>query len=567
MRRMVVLVVLMVASFALAVKERPGPMLDHIGLSAMHPDRNPAKGEEFADIRAQQALLLTRGDQAGAKQLENQIQAILLSRQQPQPMAVQPVELPDPPAGWNGSFAPDQQVTTGPVYSFATDYEQDPTGTMWAAVGWGDSTVRVFKSEDHGASWPYVNGFYWPPKHPIGKLEMAVGAGDSNFVYVAELLPANDGDLAWSRINQDGTGLFGGGILSGPDSVTDFAFCRDYVSPYYLYAVAYNGLQEAWTDYPNATILRSTNYSRAWAITDSSANAHHPRLRAGAGSYIYLGAAPHVAAWDHVAQATLSPLYFSPGTRVSNDVYDDTFRVWDAVFAPAFTTPESTATAWIVYSHNYNGGADWDVLYAWTADAMTTWSPISDIAYTSAVEAYVDLKNYTSVGNTYMNASYVVTGTSAAYRTFSEASTPDDWATAEQMNQGTPVAWDYENTPQLVYSPFGPGTGAGLVFSAYDGSGVYFNAPWFTGGVTDRPVPRPGTALDVSPSVARGPVRVSWQGVAERLTVTDVTGRKVADFAAPVGSSLVWDGKVAAGTYFVRLVTKSGTATRPVVIQ
>jgi hypothetical protein len=565
MNKTVIAVLLLAVTFAFAAKERPGPMLTGVGSSALAPDRDPAKGAEFAHIRVRQALLLARGDAAGAKQLENEVQAILLARQETRPSA-QPVEVAGPPPGWNGAFEPDKQITTGPSFSFAADYEQDPTGTMWVAVGWLDSTVRVFKSEDHGASWPYVNGFYWPPKHPIGKLEMAVGEGDSNFVYVAELLPANDGDLAWSRINQDGTGLLGGGILSGPDSITDFAFCRDYVTPYYLYAVAYNGMQEPVTSHPVSTILRSTNYARAWAITDTLRNAHHPRLRAGNNSYIYLGAAPHVADYDNVAQATLSPLYFSPNTYSSHDVTGDTFRVWDAVFAPAFTDPGREATAWIVYSHNYNGTTDWDVLYAWTRDsALETWSAISDIAYSSAIEAYVDLKNYTSDGNTYVNASYVVTGPSEAYRTFADASTPDDWATAEQINQGTPVAWNYENIPQLVYSPYGPGSGAGLVFAAATGGSIYFNAPWLA-GVADRPAPRPGMAFSVSPSVARGPVRFGWSGRAERLTVTDVCGRIVGDYA-PTGSALVWDGQVAAGTYFVRLVTKSGTATRTVVIQ
>jgi hypothetical protein len=134
------------------------------------------------------------------------------------------------------------------------------------------------------------------------------------------------------------------------------------------------------------------------------------------------------------------------------------------------------------------------------------------------------------------------------------------------INQTVPVGWGNIPKPSIIYSPHG-GSGGGLIFLNNTQNGLYFNAPWFA-GVAEQPAPgRSASALKVTPSVSAGPVRLSWAGNATRLTVTDVAGRIVRDFAAPAGGSLVWDGKVAAGTYFVHLVTNQGSATRPVVIR
>jgi hypothetical protein len=326
-------------------------------------------------------------------------------------------------------------------------------------------------------------------------------------------------------------------------------------------------MQEGTTDWPVGKMLRSTDFGMTWAITDTIYNCYHPRLRAGAGTHIYMGAAPHVAMFNNVAQASLSTLYGGPGTWSVDDVFQDTFDIWDAVFAPAFTLPESTAMSWIVFTHNWQATPDWDVLYAYTDDRMANWSAIDDIAYTPSVEAYVDLKNYTSPGNTYMNASYVITDDNSNYLTWTEASRPDVWSAAEPINLTVQSAWGYELTPQIVYSPFGPGSGGGLVFADRDSSGLYFNAPWFTGAVAEQRAPARATVLRVLPSIGTGPVGVSWTGSAERVSIVDVTGRVVRDYPRPAGQSLVWDGRVPSGTYLVRLRMSNGQATAAVVIQ
>jgi hypothetical protein len=232
--------------------------------------------------------------------------------------------------------------------------------------------------------------------------------------------------------------------------------------------------------------------------------------------------------------------------------------------------PVENATVWIAYTHNNNGTDDWDVYSAHATDTMLSWTGPTVVANTSHAEGYVDLKNYTETGNDYVNLSYAdidLAGHDNAWLGFSNAGEPNVWTPLGNpwVNQSGYISWGLGQFPRIVYSPGGPGSGGGLVFAGMSGNG-YFNAPWFT-GLAEASPKRPQAAFGVTPSVASGPVRIAWRGSAARLCVTDVTGRVVRSVANPAGESFVWDGKVPAGTYFVRLTAGQGTTTKPVVVQ
>ena len=554
-----------------ADKAQPAPYLAGGPSSAVTAGTQTTMDPRFEPIRAQQAVLRARGDIAGARELERQIQAIQIEKTGRQP-AVAPVEVPKPP-DFHGSFNPDQQIWGGdPITSYACDYEQDATGTMWVSFGRAlDSNVYIYKSIDHGASWQYVNGYFWNPRHVPGKLQMAVGEGVGyDYIYVWELLPTSDGDLMMIRYNHDGTGLVGYGVQAGADTVTDYAAGRDFTgSNYWLYARTYNGLQEPVTNFPVSTRLRCTDDGVTWAVMDTLGNGAHPSFSFGSSYISHLSAVPQPQYFKGYVQTIIDTSYWSPGNWRTVDFHPDTFRINDAAVASDFNTNAYGAVVWLVYSHSWNGTSDYDVLYTYSTDAGVTWATWGYLAgSSSAIEAYVDLKNFTSDGNTYINASYVITGTSSAYLTSAEASAPATWASSALVNQSVPVIWGYAYPwPHIIYSPNGPGNGGGLIFLNSTADGVYFNAPWFTGVAETPAQPKPATGMTVTPSIARGAVSVKWTGNARSLTVTDALGRVVRNYANPAGQSFVWDGKVAAGTYFVRVVTGSGTSTSPVVIQ
>lgn len=569
MRNAVMLLLVALVAVGLAAdKTTPGQYLTSGASSAIAPGTTENVDPRFAPIRAKQAALRARGDIAGARQLELQIQAIQIEKSGAQPL-VAPVPVAEPP-DLRGSFSPDQQIWGGDrITSYACDYEQDATGTMWVSFGRAlDSNIYVYKSVDHGASWQYVAGFFWNPKHVPGKLQMAVGEGVGyDFIYVWELHPANDGDVMVVRYNHDGSGLAGWAVLAGADTVTDYAAGRDFSgSNYWLYARTHNGLQSG--DYPKGVRMRCTDDGPTWAIMDTIANGAKPSFAFGSSYYSYLSAVPQPQFFKGWVQTLVDTSWWSPGNWRVRDFHPDTFAVFDAAIASDFNTDLHGAVVWLVYSHNYQGSSDWDVLYTYSTDAGNSWATYGYLAGSSSeVEAYVDLKNYTSDDNTYINASYVVTGTSTGYLSFAEASTPGNWSSPTAINQSIPLGWSSVQKPSIIYSPNGPGSGGGLIFLNTASDGVYFNSPWFTGVAETPAQPKSASGIAVTPSIARGAVSVKWTGVARSLSVTDALGRVVCSYANPAGQSLVWDGKVAAGTYFVRVATSSGASTTPVVIQ
>jgi len=544
------------------------------GYSAQSANYHHQVSPDIAALQAQERSALASGDVAGAREIEKQVQAILIQQQHVVSQSA-PVVVVEPRCT-GSSLTPDRQIYAGAVSASAADWEMD--GTMWAAfAGASDSSVRVYKSLDHGVSWNEVINFYTPPKHYVNKIELVVGEGDSGFVYVFENLPVNDGDLRVLRCDKNGGSVENFAVLAGADSITDFTACRDHTgSNYWLYAIAHNGMESG--SYPRSFFLRSTDYGKTWATTDLSANKARPRMAFGAGWYGYQSNVAKQTNWHGIVSTGVTSFYSSPGSWYFWDYQPDTFAINDACIAPAFTTPPESATTWIAYTHNYLGTSDWDIHSSYAiGDTLLSWNGPTVIAGTTNPEGYVDLKNYTSAGNDYVNVSFVnidmTNGYNNAWLGYSSAGAPGTWTALSDtwVNKSVYSGWDFSAFPRIVYSPGGGGPGGGLVFPgsvSWTNTNGYFNAPWFN-GVAESPVQpkRPAVAFSVLPSVARGPVRVSWNGSATRLTVTDVAGRTVRSIAAPAGNSFVWDGKVPAGIYLVCLTTSSGTATRPVVIQ
>jgi hypothetical protein len=574
-RSVVVVAVLVLCMAGIVVaKTPPAPCAPTPGYSAQSANYQPQVSPDIAALQAQERSALASGDVAGARELEKQVQAILIQQQHVVSQSA-PVVVVEP--GCSGSsFTADQQIYAGAVTASAADWEID--GTMWAAfAGASDSAVSVYKSLDHGVSWNRIVNYYIPPQHYVNKIELVVGEGDSGFVYVFENLPSGDGDLRVVRVSKDGVDLENFVVLAGADSITNFTACRDYTgSNYWLYAIAYNGMEAG--SWPRSFFLRSTDYGKTWATTDIFYNMARPRMAFGAGSYGYVGNVPNQLNWKGMVATGVTTFYSGPGTWHFNTFAPDTFAINDACIAPAFTTPPESATTWIAYAHNYLGTSDWDIYSAYAiGDTLLSWNGPTVIANTTNPEGYVDLKNYTSAGNDYVNVSFVnidmTNGYNNAWLGYSSAGAPSTWTALSDtwVNKSVYSGWGFTAFPRIVYSPGGPGSGGGLVFPGYVSwvnTNGYFNAPWFTGVAEPTAQPRrTAAAFSVLPSVARGPVRVSWNGSATRLAVTDVAGRIVRSIAAPAGNSFVWDGKVPAGTYLVCLTTRSSTATRPVVIQ
>ncbi len=426
----------------------------------------PAADEEIAPLQAQARACLDRGDYAGAKVFENQVQSIIY-RRQPQPPVDLTVSEAPPPSGLDAG--PDVPIVSGATNAFAADYETD--GTMYAAAAQPDSTIRVYKSTNHGTSWAYLCGATISPKARYTELGMVVGIGDSNFIHVMCVHPNGNGDVYQLRWNHDGTGVQLFGVWVGPDTITDFSFARDNISPYYMYACVNEPLHAVGEQ--NTWMLRSTGFGKDWAVTDSFYNGLVPSVQTGAGSWVYLSLLPQVPQGKGQINLLWNKTY-GTGTWDERNPKPDTFLIETAVFTPAFTTPESLAVAWVAYHHlGTTTGTSYDLLAMHSTDGCKTWNSGSPtrVSASKDMEIWPDMKNYRSVGNTYVNLSFIKNEAVSitkrrVYRAWASAAAPTAWHGYLLMSDSQPFR-AANAIPQLVYSPGASWTGAGVVYQRY----------------------------------------------------------------------------------------------------
>jgi hypothetical protein len=432
-----------------------------------------APDPEIAPLRAEVDARLASGDRDGAKVIESQIQQVMCSRQPQRRAELTLTPVPEPPAGMDAG--PDATIYAGLVNSFATDYEAD--GTMWTAAGLPDSSIRVWKSTNHGASWTQVASATPSPKALYSRLGMAVGTGDSNFIHVMLIHPNNYGDVYELRWDHDGTNVHLFPVWVGPDTIIDISMCRDNTSPYYLYAVANEYLDAVGEQ--NAYVLRSTGYGKDWAVTDSFYNAMRPSIQAGAGSWIYVALLPQIPEGKGQINLLWNKSFGTPHEWLESDPRPDTFAVDEGVVTPAFTLPESLAVTWTAYHHD-GQATNFDVLALHSTDGCQSWIGPANVAASADAELWPDLKNYRSTGNGYVDLSYtlydVSTGFRQLYRTWAHADYPTIWHGPILMSDSQP--WrQHELKPLLVYSAGSSWTGAGCVFFYYSQTKLVWSAP------------------------------------------------------------------------------------------
>ncbi len=522
---------------------------------------------ELAPLQAKVQECLARGDYSGAKMYENQVHAILYARQPQPPVTLTLTEVSAAEFDAN----PDVVIYNQASRCIGADYEMN--GTIWAAAAQNDSAVRVWKSTDHGNTWTFVCGARTTPACLFNRIGLVVGTGDSNFIHVMVIHPSGNGDVYEIRWKYDGTSPVLLPVWVGPDTIIDFTFCRDNTSPYYLYASVNEELRAV--GHQNAYMLRSTAFGKDWAVTDSFANCYQSSIQAGAGSWIYFSTFPS----PRKGQLNLlcNKLYGTRRQWWERNPRPDTFEVGEPVMAPAFTKPESTAVTWVVYHHSRNGTINYDVLALHSTDGCLTWSSPTTIAGTDDMEAWPDLKNYRSLGNAYMNVSFIRTDTGLTYRrlyrTWVHASQPTNWSIPLQLSDSHAYR-SRATKPLLAYSPGSPWTGAGCVFVRFPNQYLVWNAPSAT-AVAEPNTSFSSAVLNVTPNPARNNATISLQlPVAGQvcLRLYDATGRLVSTLAEgplPAGNHrfCLPDRQLATGVYLLRLESANTTAGRKLILE
>ena len=239
------------------------------------------------------------------------------------------------------------------------------------------------------------------------------------------------------------------------------------------------------------------------------------------------------------------------GSWAETDIQPDTLSVGGAVAAAAFTTPDSQAVLWWAWHHTV--GSVVEVTSCFSTDGGVTFStPAPTANLPTAYQSWPDLKNYRSVGNTYINISYfsMESNYRRVFRQNAYNGDPGDWSDTLRINNEEAYR-ARELTPWLVYAPGGPGSGAGCVFRHYNAPyNLCFNSPWTT-AVAEQVASEPVRA-GLAPSIVRGVLLLEGDcprtGTVPKTVLLDISGRKVMNLG--LGANDV--SRVAPGIYFVR---------------
>lgn len=520
-------------------------------------------------LQAELAAATATGDIARIKAVHNRIQAAYLATQPRQVSRVKVKPLIEPPQGMTDP-GPDILITGGPIGTTGVCYTMD--GTVYAAASMPDSSADVFRSTDHGASWQWLCGIYSTPNIMWPKVDIVVTEGDSAKVFLFALHTRDDGNAHVARFDTNGTNFQWYTVLADADTIGDFSFCADHDNWYYLYGCVYNTIR---TSGSNGKAVRSTDMGKTWAVTNNFGSLNQVNYQNGAGRWEYLATVVRISGLQGRFNLLTNHNYGNPSSWFERDLRPDTFYIEEPVLCPAFTMPETSAVTWAAWHENNSTRPNpVSLMTMYSTDGCVTYSAAQALpSEPGAGDVWPDLQSYHSLGNTYMNLSYIslYNNFRRVFRRYSNASTPGVWSDTLRINSAEAFR-SHLVKPRLAYSPGGPGSGGGCMFVTYSGQDLVWNAPWTTAIAGPPPQPRT-VALRLGANPVRTEASLSWAGAAQSLTIYDAGGRCLRSFRQPEGNGLTWNltdtrGRaVGAGVYLVCVATDQGTSARTLIVQ
>ena len=472
----------------------------------------------------------------------------------------------------------DRLICPGQLRDFAVDY--DTNGTMYVVVSQPDSTLRLYRSTDHGVNWTNIVYYWHTPKDYYTKVGLVVTQGDSGFIHMYMRYNANGGNLYYiraSKTNPSGS-FMSGNIGATADTIDDFSICEDNYNPnYYLYCLYAN---EHRSGTNNAKFLRSLTYGRTWVDTTDWSNAWDPSI-----SFVSLTNLLTAQRLPTGVSISGYRIYFERNTYLGQPgawgstigVAEDTFAAWAPCVAASNTRPDTMATVWILYTHNYYNSGDYDLDYAYSTNGGRTFTTGQHLDFSSDDADYANVRQYRIYPNEYVNACFTrYSGTTSnVYWSWTSKSAPTGWSTPLIIN-------DAQASTSLggiiEYSPHSSGSGGGVVFPGLGPTNLYFDAPYL--GVQEQPNPTQNNpVIEVTPNPFARRVTIGYQihePTKLSLTVYDVAGREVKSLANENAIKgyykTTWDGSdrdnnpLTNGLYFIRLKTDHGNTTTKLIL-
>uniref|UniRef100_A0A7V3ZWD9 T9SS type A sorting domain-containing protein n=1 Tax=candidate division WOR-3 bacterium TaxID=2052148 RepID=A0A7V3ZWD9_UNCW3 len=462
----------------------------------------------------------------------------------------------------------DVLIDTSVLYDFDGDYDEN-TGQMWVVTAPRyDSVIRLYYSTDHGYHWTWARTISHTLKSLYKKVRIIVGRGDSNYIYIFGLHSGlnNTGDIFVLAYTFDLSRSVHNWVTWNNDTINDFAVAKDFRNNYWLYCVAANENRGGF----NAKLFRSSDCGRTWD-SQIGFDIGDPDIIFGTGPNLNF-------AFVRFSRDTLcyqrNNNYGAPGNWQTLAVLDGiTDYKYCPKVSPAFTSPDSIATTWVLYELDWHNTGDLDIWYAVRSHAWgDTWRKRYLLAGSTRLDERVpDIEYYKSIGNIWVNASYIIydssyNETSYVYSRWSDANNPFNWHDTNKVNDsGTQVGtWFGPKTcgPKIVYSPGAPAPGGGVLYTRattfYIPYRLYFDAPWFPSAI-EKEKEYKSKILKIN-TLAKKAILFQFKTEIKKAAIYNLEGRLVKSFNNQA-SSLLWNGKddygkdVPIGVYLIKFKT------------
>lgn len=449
----------------------------------------------------------------------------------------------------------DVLIHPGEAGAFAAEYF--PDGMVVACVTNGTHDSLCFYAASGGCLNWGMGGWTSGNRYAQGGISSLAADGDSSFFYAAfddqEWRP----DALWLAVySRQGRLGFHVDICPWLDA-HEFAGTVDHLGAgHWIYVCVVD------TDppVPEQTLwfLRDTLYGGEWfpPVDSFTLRVRDPYLATGAGRHVYFAGRAGAGGDSLIIWTNRNRL--EPGNWHFDWIDTGGDEIETPVIAAAFSSDDSATTVWCAYSRNRDNSGNWDIEYVYSTDGGMSWSEPQVLAgLPQAVERYPDLKSWREPGAAEVSIAYINSYQSqnTIYWRRASAAEPTRWSEPVRMNSLN-AATGRNVRPRLCYLAGVSPLTAGMVYSAADGSGVWWGSP-YGGGIAQRPGAGVSGRLRVSPTAGRGPFRVSGC-IGMKLAVRDRSGRLVRQLPVDAAGVSHWDGtdadgrRAAAGVYFIR---------------
>lgn len=535
---------------------------------------------EIAELQAKMDEAMARGDYLLAREYDRQIVDLRYGTEippEPEGLPIPGCEIPNnsnpSPLLWGS----DRLIYPGAMRDFAVDY--DTNGTMYVAVSTPDSMIRIYRSTNHGLTWNYMYGVFHTPRDYYTRLGLVATQGDSGFLHLFCRHRNANGDIYQFRIKKDFSGYTHFSVATGNDTVSDFSVCEDYYNPsYYLYLLYVNELRSGL----NSRFVRSVNYGKTFVDSVGWTNGYDPSISFGSQSFL------HVACCipPSVSIATGWRVYYGRNKAWGSPTQwlgawplaYDTFDCYRPSVAASNTRPDSLATVWVLYTHDYYNSGDYDLDYAYSTNGGNTFTKNQHLDYTTFDADFANIRHYRIYPNDYVDACFTRSGgsydTVNIYWRYASRTAPTTWSPLLAVNDRRATV---SYPAKIIYSPHSTVSGSGVVYASYGPDSLFFDAPWI--GIEEVPPVAPiHNIISVNPNPFTNHLTISYQiekpgKVA--LVIYDAAGREVKSIAkgnTQKGDyTATWNGydnnnhMVNNGIYFLRLKTDEKTVTQKLI--